>query len=153
MGFSASSHFFNKVVQKHLEDIPNSHLEIDDVLIEGKDENETIDSFRQLLERCRQKKVFLARHKLEAGEEVEFAGVHIGGPLGYRPVQSKLDAIIKLKHPENLTELRSFVGMVNQLRSYMPDFHHSMTNLQKLMKKDAEFIWDDEKQSDFDQIK
>ena len=112
-----------------------------------------IDSCRQLLERCRQKKIFLARHKLEAGEQVDFAGVHIGGPLGYRPVQSKLDATIKLKHPENITELRSFVGMVNQLRQYMPDFHHSMSNLQKLMKKDAHYIWDDEKHADFDQIK
>ena len=83
MGFSGSSHFFNKVVQKHLEDVPSTKVEIDDTLTEGTDPDDAINSFRLLLERCRQKKIFLARHKLEAGEEVDFAGIHIGGPLGY----------------------------------------------------------------------
>ena len=122
-------------------------------MTEGIDADNAIDSSRLLLERCRQKKIFLARHKLEVSEEVDFAGIHIGGPLGYRPVQAKLDGIIKLKPPENITELRSFVGMVNQLRQYMPDFSHSMSNLQKLMKKDTHYVWDDTMQTDFDQIK
>ena len=52
MGFSRSSHFFNKIVQKHLEDVPNTKVEVDDRITEGTDPDDAIDSFRHLLERC-----------------------------------------------------------------------------------------------------
>ena len=110
MGYSRSSHYFNKVVQKHLEDIPQTHVEVDDLLIEGANHEEAIKIFRTVLERCREKNIKLARHKLEAGPEVDFAGIHIGGPQGFRPTQAKIDALIKLSPPTNLTELRSFIG-------------------------------------------
>ena len=44
MGFSRSSHFFNKIVLKHLEDVPSTKVEIDDTLTEGTDTDDTIDS-------------------------------------------------------------------------------------------------------------
>ena len=110
MGYSGSSHYFNKVVQKHLEDISNTHVEVDDLLTEGENHDEAIKIFRKVLERCREKNIKLARHKLEAGPEVDFAGIHIGGPQGFRPTQAKIDALIKLSPPTNLTELRSFIG-------------------------------------------
>ena len=84
---------------------------------------------------------------------MDFAGIRIGGPLGYRPTQSKLDGIINLEPPQNLRELRSFIGMINQMRHFMPDFSHSMSNLQKLLKKGVPYIWDSTMQQDFDQIK
>ena len=65
----------------------------------------------------------------------------------------KIDAIINLEPPQNLTELRSFIGCVNQMRNFMPDFSHSMSNLQKLLKKGVPYIWDNTMQQDFDQIK
>ena len=43
--------------------------------------------------------------------------------------------------------------MVNQMRHFMPDFSHSMSNLQKLLKKGVPYIWDSTMQQDFDQIK
>ena len=124
MGYAGSSHYFNKVIQKHLEDIPNTKVEVDDLLNESDGPDDAIDSFRHLLVCCRAKKIYLARHKLDAGEEVNFVGTHIGGPLGYRPTQAKIDAIISLDPPQNITELRSFIGCVNQMRNYMPDFSH-----------------------------
>ena len=40
MGFSRSSHYFNKVVQTHLEGIARTHIEVDDILCEGATEDE-----------------------------------------------------------------------------------------------------------------
>ena len=153
MGFADSSHYFNKVVQKHLEDTPDTKVEVDDLFTKGDGPDDAIDSFREVLVRCRAKKIYLARHKLDTREEVNFSGTHIGGPMGYRPTQGKIDPIIKLKPPQNITELCSFIGCVNQLRNYMPDFQHSMSNLQKLLRKGVPYIWDNTMQQDFNQIK
>ena len=86
MGFATSSHYFNKVVQKHLEEVPDTKVEVDNIITEGDGDNNAINSFRHILIHCREKKIYLARYKLDTGEEVDFAGTHIGGPLGqHRP--------------------------------------------------------------------
>ena len=77
--------------------------------------------FKKVLLRCREKQIKLARHKLEFGLEVDFAGTHIGGPEGYHPT-AKINGIINLPHPSNFIELRSFLGCWNQLRMYKPDY-------------------------------
>ena len=73
---------------------------------------------------------------------MDFAGIHIGGPQGFLPTQVKIDALLNLSPPSNLTELRHFIGCWNQMRDYLPDYTHSTTNLTSLLKKDVPFIWD-----------
>ena len=126
---------------------------MDDILIEAINEDEAIETFRKVLQRCREKNIKLARHKLEAGEEVDFAGTHIGGDHGYRPTQAKISALIDLPHPTNITELRSFLGMWNQMRMYVPDLNHSIENMKSLLKKDVKFIWDEQMDKEFKKIK
>ena len=101
---------------------------------------EAIAIFKKVLLRCREKHIKLARYKLEFGREVDFAGNHIGGPEGYCPTTAKIKEIINLPHLSNLTELRSFLGCWNQLKMYIPDYQHSVENMQKMLKKDVPFI-------------
>ena len=103
---------------------------------------DAIATFRKILVHCREKHIKLARHKLEFGREVDFAGTYIGGPKGFCPTTAKIEGIINMPHPTNLTELRSFLGAWNQLRMYIPDYQHSVKNMQKLLRKDVPFIWD-----------
>ena len=131
----------------------SGHVEIDDLLTEGEDQDEAINTFRKVLERCWEKNIKLARHKLEAGPEVNFAGTHIGGPNRYCLTQAKIDAIINLPAPTNINELRLFIRCWNQMRNYLPDFNHSLVNINRLLKKDTPYIWDQEMQKEFEKIK
>ena len=74
--------------------------------------------------------------------EVDIARTHIGGPEGYRPTIAKINGILELPPPTNLTKLRSFLGCWNQLRHYVPDYQHSVDNMQKLLRKEVPFIRD-----------
>ena len=47
--------------------------------MEAKSIEKAISIFRKVLLRCREKNSKLARHKLEFGREVDFAGTHISG--------------------------------------------------------------------------
>ena len=90
MGYTGSSHYFNRIVQKIFEDIQDTHIEVDDILTEADTMEECIATFKKILIHCRNKGIKLARHKLEFGREVDFAGTHIGGPEGFRPTTAKI---------------------------------------------------------------
>lgn len=67
MGYTGSSHYFNKVIRKLIEGIGGVHIEIDDLLIEAEEMLEALDTLRKVLTRCCIKNIKLARHKLEFG--------------------------------------------------------------------------------------
>ena len=103
MGYTGSSHYFNRIVQKIFEDIPDTHIEVDDILTEGDTMEECLATFKKILVRCRNKGIKLARHKLEFGREVDFAGTRIGGQEGFRLTTAKIEGIINMSQPTNIT--------------------------------------------------
>ena len=113
--YIGSPHYYNHVIQKLLEDILWTHVKIEDWLTEAESIEEAISIFRKVL-RCREKNSKLARHKLEFGREVDFTGTHISIPEGYHPTTAKINGILELPPPSNLTELWSFLGCWNQPR-------------------------------------
>ena len=121
MGYTGSSHYFNRIIQKIMEDLTGVYVEIDNLLCKGKTMEEVLSTLRKVLTRCREKNIKLARHKLEFEKEIDFTGTHIGGPDGYRPTTAKINGIIDLPALTNITELRSFLGWWNQLHHYVPD--------------------------------
>ena len=96
-----------------MENIQGVHIEIDDLLCEGVMMEDVLATLRQVLTRCREKNIKLARHKLEFGKEIDFTGTHLGGPEGYPPTTAKINGIIDLPAPTNITELHSFLGCWN----------------------------------------
>jgi RNase H-like domain found in reverse transcriptase len=55
---------------------------------------------------------------------------------GKLAVASKnIDAIVKAEHPRTRTELRSFLGMCNVYRKFVPHFAKSAAPLTNLLKK------------------
>ena len=103
MGYKGSSHYFNRIIQKIFEDITLTNIKVDDILSEGDTIEECLDTLRQLLLRCRKWGIKLARHKLEFGQEVNFTGTHIGGKDGFRPTTAKIEGIINMSYPTNIT--------------------------------------------------
>ena len=72
---------------------------------------------------------------------------------GYRPTTAKINGIINLPAPTNLTELQSFLGCWNQLRHFIPDYTHSVSQMQSLLKTENPFIWDKNIQAEFEGVK
>ena len=135
-----------------MEDITGVHVEIDDLLCKGAKMEEVLSRLRKVLTRCREKNIKLARHKLEFRKETDFAGTHLVGPEGYQPTTAKI-SIINLPAPTNITELRSFLGCWNQLCHYLPNYQHSVSHMQKLLRKDVSYEGDQNMQAEFNGIK
>jgi hypothetical protein len=49
--------------------------------------------------------------------------------------------------------MQSFFGKINFVRKFMLDFAETIKPLQKMIRKDAYFKWDDERKNSFNNIK
>ena len=75
------------------------------------------------------------KKKLELGKRIHFAG-HIISDEGIQPDEEKYAAISKFPRPRNVKDLRSFLGLAQQLASFVPDLAHMTSMLRPLLKKD-----------------
>ena len=57
MGYTGFSHYFNKVIQKLMEDILGVHIEINDLLCEAEKMLDVLQILRKVLTRCREKNI------------------------------------------------------------------------------------------------
>ena len=70
-----------------------------------------------------------------------------------RPLHNRLEAIQRLKPPSTVKVCRSFAGMVIFLSIFCLDLHKHLKPIYDLNRKDGQFIWGQEQQSAFDEIK
>ena len=66
--------------------------------------------------------------------EIEFLGkIYAENKVRIDP--GRVEAIQKMPPPTNITELQRFLGVVNYLRSFIPNLSEKTDNLGKLLKK------------------
>ena len=152
MGFINSGHSFVNNLSLLLSDL-EMISEVDDILLEGSTEDEVLQKFELLLQRCRKFNIKISRRKVQFGESVKFAGVDLGGENGYKPAQEKCQAILDLSPPESVKDVRSFLGMANSFRNFLPRMSHSLENIRKLLSKNAVFLWQECHQKEFEDFK
>ena len=72
---------------------------------------------------------------------------------GIRPDPTKVAAIENYPEPQDVTELRSFLGMAQQLGSFLPDLSQATVKMRKLLKANTEYIWTPEINEEFQKMK
>ena len=70
-----------------------------------------------------------------------------------KPLRSRLEAIQKLKPPTNQKGYRRFGGIVNFVSIFCPELQKLLKPIYELTKKGRPFVWGDEQQKAFDEIK
>ncbi len=83
---------------------------------------------------------WFSQKKTRIGEKVKFAG-HIISRDGVSPDPKRTMAISNFPSPKNLTQLWSYLGLVNQLDNFNPDLAVLTAPLRPLLHKDVPFLW------------
>ena len=73
--------------------------------------------------------------------------------LCVRPLRSRIEAIQKLKPPTTIKGCRSFASMVNFVSIFCPELQKLLKPIYDLTRKGRQFIWGEEQQKAFDEIK
>ena len=113
---------------------------------------ELVDRTRVILDRCRENNITISRKKLELGKRIHFAG-HIISDEGIQLDEEKYTAISKFPRPKSVKDLRSFLGLAQQLALFIPDLAHMTSTLRPLLKKDIAWTWTDDHEKSFKEVK
>ena len=126
---------------------------IDDILVYSKDAQEHEQHLRIVLETLREKKLYAKLNKCDFWlKKVSFLG-HILSAEGIRVDPAKIEAVVNWKSPQNVTEVRSFLGLAGYYRRFVRGFSVIASPLTKLLRKGIKFEWTDKCQNSFEQLK
>lgn len=148
-GYIASGDGYTRRYDEIVSTIPDKTKCIDDTLLWA----DTItDSFFQAahwLDTCGHHGVTLTPDKFTfAQDSVEFAGFEIT-PTTVKHCKKYVRAILDFPTPRNITDVRSWFGLVNQV-SYAFSMTTTMLPFRELLKPSEKFHWEDSHQSAFD---
>ena len=152
MGLNISGDEWNEYSDKVIEGIEGADKIVDDILVQGDTIQEVMEKTQKILENCRKLGITISEKKLVMGKEVDFAGFTINGD-GVHPDNKHIKAIREFPVPKNVKDVRSFMGLANQLSSFVPDLAQNCCNIKKLLEKRNAFIWTEIQQREFEQVK
>ena len=123
---------------------------IDDILVYSKDAQEHERHLRIVLETLREKKLYAKLSKCDFWlKEVSFLG-HIVSAEGIRVDPAKIEAVVNWKSPQNVTKVRSFLGLAGNYRRFVRCFSVIASPLTKLLRKGIKFEWTYKCQNSFE---
>jgi hypothetical protein len=126
---------------------------IDDILIFSKSEAEHQAHVRLVLEVLKREKFYVCKAKSSfAQKEVKYLG-HIVDKQGIRPDQKKVDAVQTWPVPENVHNVRSFIGLVNYFQKLIEHYSNIAVPLTNLTKKSHPWVWTGRCQDAFELLK
>jgi hypothetical protein len=127
---------------------------VDDVIIFSKNLEHHKQHLRQVLGRLQDKGVKCYPSKMRVGfPDVDYLG-HKVVPSGTAPMTVKVEAIVKMLPPTNVSELRAVLGTANYYRKFVANYSTIAASLNNLLGEDEElWNWSQECQKAFDTIK
>ena len=142
-GISSISEHYNRRMDEALGDIPQTRKIVDDCLAYDVNFDSHVTHVRKILQRCADKGISLKREKFVfAQKQVQFCG-YILSPEGYRIDPCITEAITQFPKPTNITDLRSFFGLANQLGEFTDVIAAKLEPLRPLLKPKNAFCWDE----------
>ncbi|CAM4630646.1 unnamed protein product [Leuciscus chuanchicus] len=136
-----------------LEGLHGVTCHMDDILIYGRSPEEHDIRLDAALKRVQKAGLTLNKKKSEfAKTEVKFLG-HKLSSAGLQPDPDKLAAVQNMREPNNVSEVRSFLGMMNQLGKFIPDLAEKTKPLRDLLSQRSMWSWDAPQQESFALLK
>ena len=152
-GLTASSGIFQSFISKLLNGIPGVINYQDDILIHSSDINQHNVTLDKVLTVLKEAGIKLNNKKCDFYvTKVEYLG-HIFDANGVQPNPDKIRAIIDAPAPRNVKQTQAFVGLCNYYSRFIRNFASKFAPLYALLKKNAQFKWNEEQQQCFDLIK
>ncbi|EFO88192.1 hypothetical protein CRE_06930 [Caenorhabditis remanei] len=153
-GLKSAASYFQRALKTVLAGLEEDVMVyIDDVLIYSKTFEEHLVTLRHVLSRFRQFSLKASPKKCEfVKQSIVFLGHEISG-TSYSPNQANVDSIERLPTPNNVPELKRFIGMAGFFRKFIENFAGIAEPLTRLTRKEQKFVWSEEQQEAWMKLK
>ena len=153
MGFVATGDEFCRRGDVALAGVEHCAKVVDDILLWDEDYTTHLERVYEVLVRCRTHGITINAAKFVlAAPEVSFCGYGLSGK-GIAADDTKVRAITDFPKPANITDVRSFMGLVNQLGDFSPNIAEAAEPLRALMSPRRTFIWTPDHDVAFERVK
>ena len=126
---------------------------LDDVIIFGKSFDEALNHLDHVLRAVKGANLKLNLRKCSFfKEEVKFLG-HSVSSRGVAPDPDKVSSVRDFSRPQNVQDVRRFIGLASYFRKFMPQFSTVAKPLLRLTEDRARFVWDESCETSFCELK
>jgi hypothetical protein len=126
---------------------------IDDILIFSKNEEEHDEHLRLVLQKLRENQLYAKLSKCEFWlKEVSFLG-HIISEGGISVDPSKVKVVLSWKTTQNISDIRSFLGLVGYYRRFIEEFSKISKPMTELLAKGKTLEWTSRCEASFQELK
>ena len=138
-GLTQAPAYFQALVNQVLEGISFAFGYLDDILIYSPDMERHLEHVLVLFERLRAANLKLTKRKCSFMKaHMQYLGHYISGQ-GLEPIPEKLEALVKMPPPRDITEVRKFLGFVGYYQKFIPRYSDVARPLTNLTRKDIPF--------------
>ncbi len=154
-GIASAPGIFQRMMENLLQGIPGVAVYIDDILVTGATEEEHLRALEEVLKRLarsglRAKKAkckFVAR-----AQPVDYLG-NVIDSAGLHPMREMVQAVEEAPTPTNLTELKSYIGLLTYYGKFLPNLATLLAPMYELLKRDVSWQWEAEQEAAFQDSK
>ena len=151
-GFVASGDAYNQRFGRVLDAMERKTRCVDDVAMWDENLDEHWWRVMKYLDLLAKNGIILSPNKFQfASHEIDFAGFRVTD-TGVKPLPKYLDAIKNFPRPTNISDVRSWFGLVNQVAHYAK-LVDIMAPFKPLLSPKVKFKWDDELEEAFEESK
>ena len=158
-GASVSSEIFGKKLYECIHDLEGVLTVADDIMVYGvgdTDEEARTDhdkKLENLLKRCQDVGIRLNPDKLKLRQKsVPFLG-HLITREGLKPDPEKVEAILKMPAPTDVTGIQRLNGFVNYLARFLPHLCDILEPIRQLTRKNVPFNWSTAQEKALENVK
>jgi len=149
-GISSAPGIFQKEMDHLFAGIPGVIVYLDDILVTGGDEQTHLQSLEEVLKRLSQAGLRARKSKcLFMASAVSY----LGHTEGLHPMPDKLEAIESAPTSTNVSELKSYLGLLTYYGKFLPNMSTQLAPLYKLLAKDVRWKWEKPQENAFNQSK
>ena len=152
-GISSAPELYQHIIQQVLQGCEGAHNIADDIVIHGRGVEEHDRRLDGVFQRLKERGLTVNPDKCEFRiPRITFMG-HVLSEKGIGPTEEKVKAVSDAREPENASEVRSFLGLVNFCARFIPDLATTADPLRKLTRQNEAFQWGPEQKQAFQQLK
>ena len=140
---------FQRAMECVLQGVEHTVVYFDDILVTGASTEEHLHTLDKVLGKLadsglrlkKAKCIFMAPSVEDLGHRIDREGLH--------PTDAKVRAINEAQSPKNITELKSFLGLLNYYSKFLPNLASKLSPLYYLLRKQQKWTWTTEQDQAF----
>ena len=152
-GVASAPAIFQKVMDTILRGIPRVICYIDDIMVTGETEEEHLRNLEQVFQKLQSYGLRLKKSKCRfLQKSVKYLGLVVDAE-GLHASTEKIEAVMDAPEPSNVKELRSFLGMMNYYRKFIPNLAIILKPLTDLLQHNVRWHWNEDCSAAFKKAK